>query len=130
MPFANPEEERAYRKRYVSTPAGKASHQKAQHKHSLKLKEKALKIICGSPLHCECLGCHTTAMCFLSVDHKDGRGHKEHVNIRTGKGLWLRILRLAKINPFGIKQQFQVLCMNCNTAKRTSDKCPMHGEPH
>jgi hypothetical protein len=63
----------------------------------------------------ECACCKENGRDFLTVDHVEGNG-KSH---RTEVG---------DINRFLIKNNFpmgfQVLCFNCNCAKRASNKCP------
>lgn len=67
---------------------------------------------------CNC--CGESNIHFLTIDHVGGGGnaHRRTNKIWSGTStyIWLR-----KNNyPTG----FQVLCFNCNMAKRTSDVCP------
>lgn len=53
---------------------------------------------------------------FLTVDHVDGKGSEDRRQNKTG--IYYRIIKL------GFPDDFQVLCYNCNCAKRNGPCCP------
>jgi hypothetical protein len=140
MPFAEREKENAYRRkrykmpkvkaqydRYRKSVNGKAAHARAEKKYAQKIKLQVIKHYCGgSKIKCQCPGCRTVAVCFLQIDHVDGKGHSHKIggHPSVGKSLWRWLIR----NNF--PPGFQVLCSNCNSAKRCSASCPMSGERH
>jgi hypothetical protein len=65
---------------------------------------------------CEC--CGETQSEFLSIDHIDGGGAEHRASIRrTTMYAWLRQQGYPRDN-------FQLLCMNCNFAKGKYGNCP------
>lgn len=68
---------------------------------------------------CACPGCEVTQFQFLTVDHIDGTGylHRQEIGERS-------ICRWLIDNSF--PPGFQVLCFNCNAAKRNKPNCPVH----
>ena len=70
---------------------------------------------------CQC--CGESHIQFLTIDHINGRGneHRRNNKIWSGTSTY-RWLKRNKYPP-----GFQVLCFNCNMAKRTSDFCPHLG---
>ena len=81
--------------------------------YALKYKLAALEAYGG--VRCACAGCTETAEVFLTIDHinNDGAAHRRRV-----KGPIFRWLKRHNYPP-----GFQVLCMNCNWAKRFGT-CP------
>lgn len=82
------------------------------------LRMKALIHYGGDPPKCAC--CGESHIKFLTIDHIGGNGNKHRRNVVGRIEGWL-----AKNNyPEG----FQVLCMNCNFAKKGSNVrfCPVH----
>lgn len=67
---------------------------------------------------CRC--CGEDESVFLSIDHINGDGAQHRKQGLKASGLsfyqWLR--------KNGYPEGFQVLCYNCNFAKRTGDECP------
>ncbi len=126
MPYASPEDAKAQRKRYWQSPHGKAVHARCEKKYAEKLRFKVIKHYCGKTIRCQCLGCHTRAIIFLQVDHVDGKGHSHRIgaNRAVSKALWLWIIK----NKF--PKGFQILCSNCNHAKKCKSACPMAGRKH
>lgn len=127
LPYANPQRERAYHRSYQKSHP--EIHARAEKKYAQKLKRIVILFYCGNKPHCQCPGCTTAEFCFLSVDHKNGRGHRHKFNKRlkwriSGKALWLWIIKRK------FPKQFQVLCWNCNCAKRNEKQCPMAGKVH
>lgn len=132
MPFANHEDERSYRARYRVSPSGRVAHARAEKKYADTLKRKVIALFCGSEAHCQCVGCHTAAICFLSIDHIKGNGKEQKTSggwRQVSKSLWLWILKYYKRHK-KLPSGFQILCLNCNYTKRQSSCCPMEGRPH
>lgn len=74
-----------------------------------------------------CPGCDTIFLGFLQLDHVDAKAEKQRSS--TGRKLggptlwyWLR--------KNGYPAGYQVLCANCNSAKRTDCACPLAGTIH
>jgi len=65
---------------------------------------------------CSC--CGVTSLPFLSLDHIDGKGTQERKKVT--KGYYKHLI------DNNYPEHLQVLCMNCNFAKRTSKICPVH----
>jgi hypothetical protein len=87
------------------------------------LKEEIMTHYCNRAPHCQCPGCHTTYIGFLTMDHIESRASKGNVGLfGVPLLLWLK----RGDYPRG----FQVLCWNCNSGKGTKEKCPMHGKEH
>ena len=63
-----------------------------------------------------CVCCGEVRQEFLTIDHVDGGGREHRRKINNDLYRWL----VKKTFPKG----FQVLCMNCNFAKRESKECP------
>ena len=72
----------------------------------------------GVPI-CAC--CGESGIWFLSIDHIIGGGNRERTTLnRRGVSFW----RWLRDN--GYPSGYQVLCYNCNMAKRDKPKCPHH----
>ena len=76
------------------------------------MKIEALRML-GSK--CSCPGCEVSEPAFLTIDHIHGRP----------KGARKHALSEAKASGWD-KTKFQVLCANCNFAKRDRGFCPVH----
>ena len=76
------------------------------------LKADALRIL-GS--RCACPGCDVSEPAFLTIDHINGRP----------KGSRKKPVREARASGWD-KNQFQILCFNCNGAKKDRGFCPVH----
>lgn len=70
---------------------------------------------------CACCGEPETV--FLTLDHIDGKGaaHRKAVNRAGGYAMYLYLKKQ------GWPKGFQVLCFNCNFAKKTGPSCPHEG---
>jgi hypothetical protein len=90
----------------------KRLHPEGMREYRRKLKEKVLRAYGGK---CNC--CGETIIEFLTIDHKNGGGNKHRRNIHSDFYLWL-------IKNNFPKDEFQVLCMNCNFATRFGRICP------
>lgn len=66
---------------------------------------------------CNC--CHESELIFLTIDHIDGQGAKHRRDLGQGKVIytWLKKNNYPKNN-------YQVLCFNCNFAKHVLGECP------
>jgi hypothetical protein len=81
------------------------------------LKTEVLMHYSKGRMRCACDKCPETLKDFLTIDHINGGGEQHKREI----GTW-NIFRWCKENNF--PEGFQVLCMNCNWAKRYSGICP------
>ena len=70
----------------------------------------------GNPPKCAC--CGETIIEFLTIDHIDGNGAKHRKLHTTAVHIYTWLKR------HNYPKGFQVLCMNCNTAKGRLGKCP------
>ena len=81
------------------------------------LKLKVLQHYAGSLIpFCSC--CGTTVLSFLTLDHIHGKGTQERKKVTNSYYKY--------IVDNNYPEYLQVLCMNCNFAKRTSNECPAH----
>jgi hypothetical protein len=73
---------------------------------------------------CACPDCDVTTPEFLSVDHKNGGGnkHRRQLSGRSHGGTQ-HLYRWLKTNDFP-RDNFQLLCRNCNAAKSEHGSCP------
>ena len=115
----NPEKEIARGKRYRAT-------------HGPEMKQRILdltievyshysKVISNSDVPvCACIGCGIKNIEFLELDHINGRKSMNHGPSLKAEKLCRRLRRDGY--PPGI----QILCSNCNHAKRDNEFCPVH----
>lgn len=82
-----------------------------------KIRQRVLDYYGG---RCACCGYSDTR--FLSIDHIIPLHRGERTSQTTGYGLWCKLQREGF--PYG----FQVLCYNCNYAKRGRPLCPHQEE--
>ena len=75
-----------------------------------------LKILAAYGRFCVC--CGEDEPVFLSLDHVHGGGRQD----RAGKAIGTQFYR--KLRREGFPPGFQILCFNCNAAKRTKSVCP------
>lgn len=78
----------------------------------------------GDPPKCAC--CGEAQIVFLSLDHKNGNGSEHRRQIqRENNGTAIGGNSLPYwLKKHGWPEGFQVLCYNCNFAKRTGEECP------
>lgn len=134
MPYAKKEQARLWARKYwkrrrklgLINRSHRERDARNHKKYSLKIKLKVIKYYCGDTPHCQCPGCHTVDVCFLQADHKNGDGHlcKEKGRKLSSTELWLWVIK----NNY--PSTFQVLCANCNFAKRRNKVCPRAGAKH
>ena len=65
----------------------------------------------------KCVCCGETEMKFLALDHINNDGNKQRKEIGSGIQMYLYIKR-------NMPKDIQVLCHNCNIAKKNYGKCP------
>ena len=70
---------------------------------------------------CACPGCGVSEPLFLSLDHIHGQPQ------RKKRGGYQALLD-AKRSGWD-KSRFQIMCMNCNFAKKDRGYCPVHATP-
>lgn len=122
---AHPEQVKAIRRTYLlahreelaaKSRAYHLAHREQQNARSLAY-DKALTTeglrIFGDK--CACPGCEVREPVFLTIDHINGRP----------KGSRKNALLEARASGWD-KTKFQILCMNCNFAKRDRGFCPVH----
>lgn len=80
------------------------------------LRYRKIKSECLSHYGRQCACCGEPEECFLQIDHIGGGGREHRASGVTSIFYWL------KANNF--PEGFQVLCANCNWAKRTEEHCP------
>lgn len=83
---------------------------------------------CGGIPHCQCPGCRTTFLGFLQLDHIKGDGAKHLAPNGKYRLLGGALHRWLQKNNY--PEGFQVLCANCNFAKRQAPACPCSGIDH
>lgn len=69
-----------------------------------------------------CACCGETENGFLTIDHIDGNGHKERA-ARRNKASGDAFYRYLRARGFP-KENYQLLCWNCNCAKSYCGQCP------
>ena len=94
-------------------PCRKASI-KSNRNHRLRVRQMVLVRYGHS---CACCGERRRA--FLTLDHVKNDGSLERRRILNTYTLYLRVLRFA-----GRSSRYQLLCWNCNEAKRIEGRCP------
>jgi len=68
----------------------------------------------------ECACCGVKGLVFLTIDHINGDGATERKSKKHKTGVMFYVWLRKNNYPSG----FQVLCHNCNQAKRQLSKCP------
>jgi hypothetical protein len=100
----------------------------------LALRIRVMTHYCGGPPFCQCLGCRTTYIGFLQMDHVAGDGATHtYTGKFSGKTIKYTGTALLKwIEKNNYPEGFQVLCANCNGpgGKGVKKQCPMHGQLH
>lgn len=72
----------------------------------------------------KCVCCGTEGLVFLCLDHINGDGNEHRKEIGQG----INVYYWVKRNNF--PDGFQVLCYNCNIAKRDGEFCPHQNGSH
>ena len=106
-------------KRLCQSCIGQSKLAGKHHRHRL-LKEVIEHYSYGT-MKCEC--CGEPQMMFLTLDHINGGGRQERLNLSKGKGGGGALLH--HLRKMGFPVGYQVLCMNCNSGKyRNGGVCP------
>ena len=126
MSYKDKEKKKAYHRtwRHAHREQWNADGRAWKHAHPVEIKAskraydeaifaQALRIL-GSK--CACPGCEVSEPAFLTIDHINGRP----------KGPKKDPLHEARASGWD-KTRFQILCWNCNCAKRDRGFCPVHG---
>lgn len=76
----------------------------------------------------ECVCCQEDKIEFLTIDHVDGTGaeHRKSLGLDYGRDRGTgghNFYRWLKKNNYP-RDNFQILCFNCNAAKHMYGKCP------
>lgn len=91
----------------------------------------ALKLETLSAYGGKCACCQENKIEFLTIDHIDGNGaeHRKSIGLDYGSNektvAGHNFYRWLKLNGFP-KDNFQILCFNCNYAKHVYGVCPHH----
>lgn len=80
-------------------------------------KNEVFNHYCGGNICCAC--CGETAIQFLSIDHINGDGAEKRREIKSQGGAMYSWLK-----GNGYPEGYQILCFNCNMAKRDKAYCP------
>jgi len=72
----------------------------------------------------KCVCCGESRPQFLTVDHKDGSGARHRKQIGDGAG---RLRQYLRANGYP-KDNYQLLCFNCNCSKGFYGRCPHEDE--
>ena len=99
-----------------------AMKQYARRHYTNALRLEVFTHYCGGKPHCMCPGCETTFIGFLQLDHIDGKAKKGYEHRGSSLLNWIK--------RNGYPEGFQVLCANCNSAKRQDEDCPMAYQWH
>lgn len=68
-----------------------------------------------------CACCGEKEIVFLTIDHTNNDGHADRKAYISGARLYKKIIAA------GFPDSYQILCMNCNFAKKiTKGTCPHH----
>ena len=104
------EQRRTKEQAYQQNHPGQARARKTAFRH--RLLAEALRVLGDM---CACPGCGVSEPLFLTIDHIHGRP----------KGPRRSPLNEARASGWD-RTKFQILCMNCNFAKRDRGFCPVH----
>lgn len=94
---------------------------KARKRYYVAIKHAAIMAYGG--YRCACPGCDVTAPEFLQIDHVDNDGATHRKELRQGGDALYAWLKRHNYPP-----GFQILCANCNFAKRITGTCPVHNK--
>lgn len=127
------EQNKYYRDRRNSDPVFREYHKVKNRESYLRNKEKRDKRVKEYQMQAKidvmnhyssgankCKCCSVSGLPFLTLDHIEGDGAEKRSSKQHVKGTMLYIWLRKNNYPNG----FQVLCYNCNQAKRQSPECP------
>lgn len=106
---------RKRRERYVNN---KEVHLAKTKEYRESVRIKTLTYYSNGEPNCAC--CGEKERHFLSIDHIHGGGRQHRLRISRGGGVDF----LMWLSSQGYPDGYQVLCMNCNTAKHKLGLCP------
>jgi hypothetical protein len=112
--LAHQEELKAKSRAY--TQAHAEDHKARARAYVQALFSKALRVLGAK---CACPGCDVSERAFLTIDHIYGQPSRKPSGQRKNALLEARITGWDKT-------KFQILCANCNFAKRDRGFCPVH----
>ena len=92
------------------------------------LKTEVMSHYCGGTPHCQCPGCTTSELEYLTIDHIDGDGRFHVDPSKTRRIVGIELLTWLKRKKF--PSNFQVLCDSCNRSKGRHKSCVMSNLPH
>lgn len=115
-----PIDRKEYLRKYAKAwrPKNRGKLRFATRLHKFRLKEQLVKAYGG-----KCVCCGETAIEFLTIDHINGKGaeHRRQLGSNTASGS--NFYRWLRNNGFP-KDNFQLLCYNCNCSKGMNGYCP------
>jgi len=142
--YASSEKRKLYFKEYYSSGNGKVSlkkfhlSEKGHPARRLKVLQYYSKRLSNSDIPCcRCCGLNSHVK-FLDLDHIQGRYEMDSIpelvelgykSTKKGTVLHNWILNNNYLSDLQT-EYFQILCKNCNGAKRDYGKCPMENKPH
>lgn len=92
----------------------KARHAELSRNRTKRIKEEVLTAYGG-----KCACCSESCYSFLTIDHINGNGRQHRGELGGGLNFYVWLKR----NGFP-KDNYQILCMNCNWGKRLHGSCP------
>lgn len=100
--------------------SGMASYQRNKEKRRQEARDhsKKLRVQVFAAYGNKCTCCGESAYEFLTLDHVNGNGREHRRQVGKGIAVYQDVIRR------GFPADFQVLCYNCNCAKRTDAECP------
>lgn len=119
------EASKIYRQRYANKLKARRQNnkdymQKYAKEYKLRLKIETLLAYGGTTCNC----CQETELKFLTLDHINNDGFKSRILI-NGQRKYLESYDILRKQGFPNKENYQVLCMNCNFGKRLNNGvCP------
>lgn len=118
----------AYRKRHAEyARKWRKTHQEQFHRNQKRAYDK-MRLEClihysGNPPKCAC--CGEVEILFLQIDHINGQGAEHRRQLKEELGYYPGGNNLPYwLKKNGYPEGFQVLCANCNLAKRVDKICP------
>ncbi len=105
---------RTERRKRPTDPTARVAYIKEENR----LNQLALRAEVYAAYGSACVCCGETEPEFLNLDHINGGGTKERAKHNNGRNLWLHLRRN------GFPSGYQLLCANCNQARKYGKTCP------